>query len=47
VAKLTGATASGYRILANNGDDANQEVPHLHVHVFAGRPLGPMLKRAS
>ena len=47
VAKLTGATGSGYRILANNGDDANQEVPHLHVHVFAGRPLGPMLKRAG
>jgi diadenosine tetraphosphate (Ap4A) HIT family hydrolase len=47
VAKLTGATQSGYRILANNGENANQEVQHLHVHVFAGRPLGPMLKRAG
>ena len=46
VAKLSGATAGGYRFLANNGEAANQEVQHLHVHVFAGRPLGPMLRRA-
>jgi len=37
--------APGYRMLANSGADAGQEVPHLHVHIFAGRPLGPMLKR--
>jgi len=37
--------ASGYRILSNMGLDAGQEVPHFHVHVFGGRPLGPMLKR--
>jgi histidine triad (HIT) family protein len=36
---------SGYRLLANTGGDAGQEVPHLHVHVFAGAPLGPMLAR--
>ena len=36
---------SGYRILSNMGLDAGQEVPHFHVHVFGGRPLGPMLKR--
>ena len=47
VAKLCGVTGSGYRFLANNGADANQEVQHLHVHVFGGRPLGPMLKRAG
>ena len=46
VAKIAGVTQSGYRFLANNGEDANQEVQHLHVHVFGGRPLGPMLKRA-
>ncbi len=46
VARLVKAEESGYRILANHGADAHQEVPHLHVHVFAGRPLGPMLKRA-
>jgi len=37
--------ASGYRILSNMGLDAGQEVPHFHVHVFGGQPLGPMLKR--
>src|SRR5271157_1783958 len=35
--------AEGYRLLANSGPNSHQEVPHLHVHVFAGRPLGPML----
>ena len=35
--------APGYRLLANIGGDAGQEVPHLHVHLFGGRPLGPML----
>lgn len=34
---------TGFRALANAGDDAGQEVPHLHVHLFGGRPLGPML----
>ena len=42
-----GLDASGYRILANHGADANQEVPHFHVHIFGGRQLGPMLKRAD
>jgi histidine triad (HIT) family protein len=35
----------GYRILANMGADAGQEVPHFHVHLFGGRPLGRMLDR--
>jgi histidine triad (HIT) family protein len=33
----------GYRILANCGDHSGQEVPHFHVHIFGGRPLGRML----
>ena len=33
----------GFRALANAGGDAGQEVPHLHVHLFGGKPLGPML----
>ena len=45
VARMTGADAQGYRILANSGKRAGQEVPHLHVHVFGGQPLGPMLAR--
>ena len=35
----------GYRLLANVGQNGHQEVPHLHVHLFGGRPLGPMLAR--
>ena len=35
----------GYRVLANVGMNSGQEVPHLHAHIFAGRPLGPMLSR--
>ncbi len=44
-ARKLGADASGYRILANHGRDARQEVPHLHVHIFAGRDLGRMIGR--
>lgn len=45
VAREQGLVAPGYRLLANIGGDAGQEVPHLHVHLFGGRPLGPMLAR--
>ncbi|RZT47367.1 diadenosine tetraphosphate (Ap4A) HIT family hydrolase [Sphingomonas sp. BK036] len=45
VARAAGLVEPGYRLLANIGQDGHQEVPHLHVHVFAGRPLGPMLAR--
>ena len=45
VARDAGLVGSGYRLLANTGMNSGQEVPHLHVHIFAGRPLGPMLAR--
>ena len=45
VARMTGADAQGYRILSNMGKRSGQEVPHLHMHVFGGAPLGPMLAR--
>jgi diadenosine tetraphosphate (Ap4A) HIT family hydrolase len=45
VARTAGLVEPGYRLLANVGQDGHQEVPHLHVHVFGGRPLGPMLAR--
>lgn len=45
VAREQGLVAPGYRLLANAGLDSHQEVPHLHVHLFGGRPLGPMLVR--
>jgi histidine triad (HIT) family protein len=40
-----GDGAPGYRVLANAGANGGQEVPHMHLHLFAGRPLGPMLAR--
>lgn len=45
VAREAGLVAPGYRLLANSGPDSRQEVPHLHVHIFGGRALGPMLAR--
>jgi diadenosine tetraphosphate (Ap4A) HIT family hydrolase len=45
VARQVGADAQGYRVLSNVGKRSGQEVPHLHVHVFGGAPLGPMLAR--
>ena len=43
VATQLGLDAPGYRILSNMGDHGGQEVPHFHVHLFGGAPLGPML----
>ena len=45
VARDQGLVAPGYRLLANVGRNSGQEVPHLHVHLFGGGPLGPMLAR--
>ncbi len=45
VARDQGLVAPGYRLLANVGGHGGQEVPHLHVHLFGGHSLGPMLAR--
>lgn len=45
VARQAGVAESGYRLLSNCGVNAHQEVPHLHVHVFGGRSLGPMIAK--
>jgi diadenosine tetraphosphate (Ap4A) HIT family hydrolase len=45
IAREQGLVDAGYRLLANVGANGGQEVPHLHVHIFGGRPLGPMLSR--
>jgi diadenosine tetraphosphate (Ap4A) HIT family hydrolase len=45
IAREAGLVEEGYRLLANAGQNSGQEVPHLHVHVLGGRPLGPMLAR--
>lgn len=43
IARDLGLEAPGYRLLFNMGEHSGQEVPHLHVHLFGGRPLGRML----
>lgn len=47
VAKRLELETPGYRILANMGMHAGQEVAHFHVHIFGGGPLGPMLLRRN
>jgi len=43
VARELGLEARGYRALTNMGAEGGQEVPHFHVHLFGGRPLGAMV----
>jgi histidine triad (HIT) family protein len=45
VCKMEGVEADGFRLIANAGKNGVQEVPHLHVHILAGRHLGRMLAR--
>ena len=45
IARDEDLVARGYRVLANTGLRGGQEVPHLHLHIFGGAPLGPMLAR--
>jgi len=47
IAREQGVAESGYRVLANHGRDAHQEVPHFHLHIFGGRDLGRMIRPAS
>ena len=43
VADLMGISQTGYRVISNTGLDSHQEIPHLHMHVLGGTPLGPLL----
>ena len=45
IAADEGVAENGYRLLINCNRDGGQEVFHLHMHLFGGRPLGPMLLR--
>jgi histidine triad (HIT) family protein len=45
VARDLNLVEPGYRLLANIGMNAHQEIGHLHVHLFGGKALGPMLAR--
>ncbi len=46
VAEEQGVAEDGYRLIANAGADGLQEVPHFHMHLLGGRPLGRMLAPA-
>lgn len=43
IARQLGLAANGYRLILNIGGHGGQEVPHLHVHILGGRPIGPMV----
>lgn len=40
-----GSGGDGYRMISNAGNHGVQEVPHLHIHILAGRPIGRMVQR--
>jgi histidine triad (HIT) family protein len=39
IAQKLGIAESGFRIVINNGRDAGESVPHLHIHLLGGRAL--------
>ncbi|MBM5781944.1 MAG: histidine triad nucleotide-binding protein [Pelagibacterales bacterium] len=43
IAVSLGVEKSGFRLISNKGNDAHQTVPHFHVHILAGKALGPLL----
>lgn len=45
ICEAEGLEAGGFRLIANTGTDGLQDVPHMHVHILAGRNLGRMLAR--
>ena len=42
IARAQGLDEGGYRLVMNNGRNAGQDVPHLHLHILGGAPLGPI-----
>jgi histidine triad (HIT) family protein len=47
IAREQGLVETGYRLLANHGRNAHQEVPHFHLHIFGGRDLGRMVGKPA
>ncbi|MFT5881870.1 MAG: histidine triad (HIT) family protein [Crocinitomicaceae bacterium] len=39
VAKQEGIDEAGFRTVINNGKDSGEAVPHLHLHILAGRQM--------
>lgn len=50
VCEMTGLSASvggnGFRAISNAGADGMQEVPHFHLHILGGRPMGALVEPA-
>ncbi len=46
IAREAGVVDAGYRLIFNHGRDSHQEVPHMHVHILAGKALGPLVAKA-
>lgn len=46
IAKEKGIIESGFRSITNTGEDGGQEVPHFHMHLLGGAPVGPLLSKA-
>ena len=42
VARAANLAMDGYRVVSNIGANGHQEVPHLHMHILGGEPIGPM-----
>lgn len=40
-----GTGGAGYRTISNAGEHGVQEVPHMHVHILAGRNIGRMIEK--
>lgn len=47
IAAEVGVAAGGYRLISNAGENGHQEVPHFHMHILGGAPLGPMVARTA
>ena len=43
IAKNLGLKENGYRLITNHGAHAAQSVPHFHVHILGGKPMGHLL----
>jgi histidine triad (HIT) family protein len=47
IAAEQGLADAGFRSIANTGLNGGQEVPHFHIHLLGGRPIGPMVAKAA
>ena len=43
IAEQQGVDKTGYRLITNHGSDASQSVPHFHMHILGGKPMGGLL----